>query len=135
MKTTAATCFAFATFPLLSAAPLPAMAPAPARHVVTMKVFDAKSVASSPQLVTTGGAPAAFRTGDAKQMLALVVTPTGGKQFRIQGNLVQWTKAGLVSNDTNVAVTANGHAHCLTFWKRDPATGAKRPIHVDVTIS
>jgi hypothetical protein len=114
---------------------MPAMAPAPVRHVVTMKVFDAKSIASSPRMIATGGTPATFRTGDAKQMLALVVTPTGGKQFNIQGNLVQWTKTGLVSNDTSVAVTANGHAHCLTFWKRDPTTGEKRPVHVDVTIS
>lgn len=135
MKTYAATLIALSALPLMSAAPLPATAPVSAQHTVTMKVFDAKTIAAPPQSISTGGAPAMFRLGDAKQMLALVVTPTGGKQFRIQGNLVQWTKAGLLNNEANVAATANGHAHCLTFWKHDPATGKKRPVHVDVTIN
>jgi hypothetical protein len=126
---------AFGGLPALSAAPLPAQLKASARHVVTMKVFDARSVVTSPQLIASSTRPATFSTGNAKQRLALVVTAIGRDQFRLQGNLAQWTRTGLITDNTNIAVNADGHPQCITFWKRDPATGEKRPIHVDVTIS
>jgi hypothetical protein len=131
----AAALAALAAIPALSAAPLPGKPVAPERYAVTMTIFDAKKIVASPRLIARSNEAATFKTGDGKQIFELVVSPSGGNRFQVQGNLVQWTQTGLISTDANAKLTADGKPRCLTVKKLDAATGKQIPLHIDVTIN
>jgi hypothetical protein len=135
VKTSIAALVALSAISAVSAAPLPVRPVSPVRYTVSMTMFDAKQIVAAPRLIASVNEAATFKSGDGRQIFELVVSSSGDNQFRVQGNLVQWTQAGLISNDANVWITADGKPRCLTVKKYDVATGKMKPLHIDVTIS
>jgi hypothetical protein len=125
----------------VAAAPVPVKTPstfkvkAPNGYTVSMQIFEEKGLVAAPKLFTAGSEDAKVRIGDRMQLFEMIVTPIAPGQFEINGNLVQWTKTGLLSDDVKASVRADGKPHCLTLEKFDVESGKRTPMHVDITIS
>ncbi len=104
-------------------------------YTVSIQIFDAKGLVAAPKLLSAGNEAAKVRIGDDKQLFEIVVAPIAAGQFAINGNIVQWTKTGLLSDDVTGSARADGKPRCLTLDKFDVSSGKATPLHVDVTIS
>lgn len=124
----------------VAAAPPPVSVPAkvgmvPQGYAVSIQIFDAKGLVAAPKLVARVGEASKVRIGDGKQVFEMVVSPVAPGQFAINGNLVQWTRDGLISDDVTTSAKSDGKPRCLTLEKVNVDNGQRTPMHVDVTIS
>jgi hypothetical protein len=107
-------------------------APSP-RFLVSMTMFG-ENAPLVARLIADANSPATFRSGDGMQIFELTALPAGGNGFHLRGNLIQWTKHGLISDDTQTEAKADGLPRCITVMKTDPKTGKQVPMHIDVAI-
>ena len=122
---------AFAATALPAATPA---APAATRYDVSVRMQDGDAPATNPRLLTEAGRTATFEVANDSYSLRMTATPDAGGHVALASSLSSWTPHGLANDARNLRMEADGEAGTLSFSHTDPATGAVRPLRLEIRV-
>ena len=126
----------FLTMMALSVA---AMAPAAAEmraatYLVEAEVRDGEAVPTQPRLLVEAGQPATIQIANERFALRLTATPDAAANVAIASLVTSWAPFGLVHQDRQAQVRADGTPILLSFMRTDAATGETHPLEVRLQV-
>jgi hypothetical protein len=115
-------------------APVATAAPAAQEYQVSMRMTTGAAAPVTPTLRARAGAPATFAIANDSYNMRLTATPGADNDVAIASLISTWTTGGLVNHDQQLSIHANGEPATLMFSVTDPATGATRPVRIEVRV-
>ena len=109
-------------------------APAAARYDVSVRMLDGDAPATNPRLLTGAGQAATFEIANDSYSLRMTATPGADGHVTLASSLSSWTPHGLANDAQSLRMEADGAAGTLSFQHTDPATGAVRPLRLEIRV-
>lgn len=115
-------------------APVAAAAPTARDYQVSMRMRTGDAAPVTPSLRARTGGTATFAIANDSYNLRLTATPDDNDNVAIASLVSSWTARGLINQDQQFRVRANGEPATFTFEVTDPATGATSPVRIEVSV-
>ena len=126
-----------ATCALAAAAIGPASAETsrPQRFQLVAEVTDGSAAPLQPRLLIQAGEPATIQIANERYSFRLTATPDAAANVAIASLVTTWSPAGLVHQDRNAQVRADGTPVRLTFDRIDAPDGSHRQFQIALSVT
>ena len=105
-----------------------------ATYLVEAEVSDGDTAPTRPRLLVEAGRPATIEIANERFSLRLTATPDETANVAIASLVTSWAPSGLVHQDRQARVRADGTPVQLSFMRTDAATGETRPLEVRLQV-
>ena len=106
----------------------------PQRFQLMAEVTDGTAAPLHPRLLIQAGEPATIQIANERYAFRLTATPDAASNVAVASLVTSWTPSGLVHQDRQAQVRADGTPVHLVFDRVEPGNGAHRRIDVDLRV-